>query len=44
MSTIKYTKEQREILLGNTYVKKCSEKYITFTDAFKLLCIEQDAL
>ncbi len=36
MNHIKYTKEEREVILQNRYVKACSEKYITFTDACKI--------
>lgn len=44
MSHKKYNREQISELERNKYVKSCSEKYITFTDEFKLLCIEQDTL
>jgi len=44
MSNKKYSPEQISKLKRNEYVKLCSEKYITFTDEFKLLCIEQDTL
>lgn len=44
MSHKTYSKQQVEELLSNEYVAWCSEKYITFTDEFKLLCIEQDNL
>ena len=44
MSHKKYSEDQVVELLSNEYVKSCSEKYITFTDAFKVLCIEQDNL
>ena len=36
MNHAKYTKEEREELLQNRYVKNCSEKYITFTDVCKI--------
>ena len=36
MNHIKYTKDQREELWQNKYVKNCSEKYITFTDECKI--------
>lgn len=44
MSGIKYTKSQQSELSSNPYVKSCTEKYITYTDAFKIFCIEQDNL
>lgn len=44
MSSKRYSQDQIEELLANKYVKWCSEKYITFTDEFKLLCIQQDNL
>ncbi len=36
MNHVKYTKEERDELLQNKYIKTCSEKYITFTDACKI--------
>jgi len=42
MSKIKYNKEQIEELLKNPNVKNCSEKYILFTDDFKIKCLELD--
>ena len=44
MTNIKYTTPQVSKLRENKYVKSCSKKYITFTDQFKLFCIEQDNL
>lgn len=44
MSHKRYNKEQIQELEWNKYVQSCSEKYISFTDEFKLLCIEQDTL
>lgn len=41
MSGIKYTRQQQEELNLNAYVRKCSEKYIQFTDAFKIFCVKQ---
>jgi hypothetical protein len=40
MSKQEYTKEQIKELENNLSVKKCSEKYITFTDEFKTKAIE----
>ncbi len=36
MAKIKYTAEQIKELKKNKYVKDCTEKYITFTDEFKM--------
>jgi hypothetical protein len=36
MAGIKYNNEQIRELKGNRYVKDCTEKYITFTDEFKI--------
>ena len=36
MAGIKYNKEQIKELKDNKYVKDCTEKYITFTDEFKM--------
>lgn len=36
MAKIKYTREQIKELKENKYVKDCSEKYLTFTDEFKM--------
>lgn len=41
MSGIKYSAEQQRELSSNKYVKQCSEKYIQFTDAFKIYCLQQ---
>lgn len=43
MSKIEYTKKQIQELLKNPYVKNCSNKYITFTDKFKIKALELDA-
>jgi hypothetical protein len=40
MSKFEYTKEQIQELIGNTYVKSCTSKYITFTDEFKVKAVE----
>ena len=40
MAILKYTWEQRKELEMNQYVQKCSEKYITFTEACKLKYIQ----
>lgn len=37
-----YTKEEIKEILNNTNVKSCTEKYITFTDDFKLKALELD--
>lgn len=42
MSHKKYSSHQIEELLWNEYVKSCTEKYITFTDAFKIYCLKQN--
>lgn len=42
MSKRKYTKEEMYILRQNKYVKKCSEKYITYTDEFKIKWLEMN--
>ena len=36
MAVIKYNQEQIKELKMNKYVKDCTEKYITFTDEFKI--------
>ena len=36
MAEIKYSATQIEELKQNKYVKDCTEKYITFTDEFKI--------
>ena len=36
MARIKYVAEQIKELKNNKYVKDCTEKYITFTDEFKI--------
>lgn len=36
MAKIKYNESQIEELQQNKYVKDCTEKYITFTDEFKM--------
>lgn len=42
MAWIKYTKEQIEELKNNKYVKDCTEKYLAFTDEFKVKVLELD--
>lgn len=42
MAEIKYTKAQMEELRANKYVKSLTQKYITFTDEFKIRAIELD--
>lgn len=44
MSKVKYSPEQVQELESNKYVASATSKYITFTDSFKLLAIEQDSL
>jgi hypothetical protein len=44
MSKKQYSLEQIEELQIHKHVKSCSEKYITFTNEFKIFCIEQDNL
>jgi hypothetical protein len=36
MAGIKYNIKQIEELKNNKYVKDCTQKYITFTDEFKI--------
>jgi len=43
MAEIKYNKNQIKELKMNKYVKDCTEKYITFTDDFKMKVIKLDA-
>lgn len=40
MSGIKYNEEQIQELERNKYVRKCSSRYITFTDEFKIKWLE----
>lgn len=42
MSGIKYNETQIEELRANKYVKTVTEKYITFTDEFKIKALELD--
>lgn len=42
MAEIIYKSEQIDELKWNKYVKNCTEKYITFTDDFKLKCLDLD--
>ncbi len=42
MSKQEYNKVQIKELLNNSNVKKCSSKYITFNDDFKLLALDLD--
>lgn len=42
MSKQEYSKSQIKELLNNTNVKKCTSKYITFNDNFKLLALDLD--
>ena len=42
MSNSNYTKEQIKELKENKYVENCSNKYISFTDKFKLEAIKLD--
>ena len=42
MSKQEYTKEQIQELLSNPCVKKCTSKYISYTDSFKLKALELD--
>lgn len=42
MAGIKYSKKQVEELLKNKYVKDCTQKYISFTDEFKIKVLELD--
>lgn len=42
MSSIKYNPEQIQELESNKYVASATSKYISFSNEFKLLCIEQD--
>jgi transposase-like protein len=41
MSKRNLTKEQVEVLLGNDYVVRCSNKAITYNKEFKVLAIKQ---
>ena len=43
MATIKYNQTQIEELKMNKYVKDCTEKYITFTDEFKIKVLKWEA-
>ena len=43
MAGIKYSKKQVEELLKNKYVKDCTQKYISFTDEFKIKVLELDS-
>lgn len=43
MAKIKYNKQQIEELKSNKYVEDCTEKYITFTDEFKIKVLKLDA-
>lgn len=40
MAEIKYSETQIEELKQNKYVKDCTQKYITFTDEFKILVLK----
>ena len=40
MAEIKYSGTQIEELKQNKYVKDCTQKYITFTDEFKILVLK----
>lgn len=42
MAGIKYSEIQIEELRSNKYIKKVTQKYITFTDEFKIRAIELD--
>lgn len=42
MSGIKYNQAQLEELRRNKYIKTVTEKYITFTDEFKIQALELD--
>jgi hypothetical protein len=42
MSKQEYTKEQIKELTDNPNVLKCSSKYITFNNEFKLIAIKLD--
>jgi hypothetical protein len=42
MSKQEYNLAQIKELLNNSNVKKCSSKYITFNDDFKLLALDLD--
>lgn len=42
MTHQKYSLEQAEELEWNEYVKSCSEKYLQFTDTFKVEALKQD--
>ena len=42
MSSIKYSSQQIQELENNIYVASATSKYISFSNEFKLLCIEQD--
>lgn len=41
MSKRRFTKEEIEELSKNSYVKKCSEKSITYSNEFKLLAVRR---
>ncbi len=43
MAEIKYNKAQIKELKMNKYVKDCTDKYLTFTDEFKIKVIKLDA-
>jgi len=38
-----YTQEQIDVLLSNPYVKSCTSKYVTLTDACKISALKLDA-
>jgi hypothetical protein len=40
MAEIKYSNEQIQELKSNKYVKDCTEKYLSFTDEFKILVLK----
>jgi|TARA_B110000908_G_C9814749_1_gene254492 hypothetical protein len=40
MAAIKYNDSQIKELKINNYVKDCSDKYITFTDEFKIKVLQ----
>lgn len=44
MSKIKYDSKQIAELENNKYVASATSKYISFSNEFKLLCIQQDKL
>jgi hypothetical protein len=43
MAEIKYNNEQIKELKMNKYIKDCTDKYLTFTDEFKIKVIKLDA-